>query len=89
MASTPHFTDFSKSNNRKIKSVTQKNQSTIKTTNQSRSKNGKLSLLKPKNYYQREKPQQHQEVPELFYCSRLLMKYYMVWFFFRCCDDGE
>lgn len=56
MASTPHFTDFSKSNNSKIKSVTQKNQSTIKTTNQSRSKNGKLSLLKRKNYYQREKP---------------------------------
>lgn len=33
MASTPHFTDFSKSNNSKIKSVTQKNQSAIKTTN--------------------------------------------------------
>lgn len=57
MASTPHFTDFSKSNNSKIKSVTQKNQSAIKTTNQSRSKKGKLSLLKPKNYYEGEKSQ--------------------------------
>lgn len=47
------------------------------------------SLLKPKNYYQGEKPQQHQEVPELFYFSQLLMKYYIVWFFFRCCGDGE
>lgn len=49
-----HNCDFSKSNNGKIKTVTKSNQSTIKTTDQSENKNGKLSTLKPKTYCQRE-----------------------------------